>query len=281
MNKLKIVLRIFLNISIILFVSLFAKNVYTNNSVDVIRYYTFLLPFSIVLIIWGVFSLITYLLYCYKNKGENISFFNKDKIKLRKIISASILAVGAIIYVLYCYNTPLFIDSDKFIAQMDIVNNWKTKTYSYADNSETVLYTSSIKCDDQIVLGKLIANEGKLYLSTSKEENDLVEVKFEFAKNLSGLNMSKVLDAKIEDVNFYYSVHIDGENVEPERNRIQLNDVDVVYEYMSNQKVNRISMCISNENAVLYVYECWDHSVVLDIDSRINEWIEIFNASQE
>lgn len=276
MNNFKMVLRVLCNIVFVIFISLFVKNIYTNDVVEVIRYYTFLLPFFIILIIWGVFGLITYLLYCYKNKGKNISFFNKDKSRLRKIISVSILVVSTILYAVYCYNTPMFIDSDKFMAQMNVVNDFQIKTYSYTDNSKIVLYTSSIECDDQIILGNLVANEGNFYLSTSEEEQDLVEVKFEFAKNLSGLNMLKVLNAKIDDVNFDYAIHIDGKTVKPERSHIQLDSIDIVYEHMSNQKVNRISMCVSNGNSVLYVYECWDKSVVLDVDGRINEWVEIF-----
>lgn len=279
MSRFKIILRIFINVAFILFVSIFVKNVYINDSVEVIRYYTFLVPVSIVLSIWGVFNLITYLLYYFRNKSGDISFFNKDKPKPQKIISVSILFVSTILYVLYCYNTPLFIDSNEFIAQMNVVNEFQSEAYSYADKSKIILCASSLECDDQIILEDLVANEGKFYLSVSENETALVEVKFEFAKNLSGLNMLKVLNAKIDDVNFDYSIHIDGESVKPERNRIQLDNTNIVYEYMSNQKVNRISMCISNENAVLYVYECWEKTVVIDIDARINEWLEIFKQS--
>lgn len=283
MGKGKIVLRTIWNLIFLGFILLLLMTAMeATDFVLTAIFSTFLFPASILLLIYHIYTSVMYYVYCYKHRNDEVRFTNKDKSKSKTILSTILLMGVAIFFMMYAmsfvvsFATPV---ADSTIAEekLEFIES-EMSDYSLVENLE--LPTEKVMTTEyDYTFMSMYAVEGNLSVNEVTTQEQIAEINFKYSEKLPWYVSSFIYNDVVDRLDTSWSFYADGANYTTTHNETEIDGVQVVYRYIQCSEANFINMCVKKDNRILYIAENWEQCVDIDAETRINEWIEVFNNS--
>lgn len=279
MNVVKIVLRTIWNLVVCGFIYLFF--VVTLDASDIVlaaMFSTFLFPATILLLIYHVYTSVMYYVYCHKHRDDKICFTNRDKSKLKTIISTVSLIMVAVLFMLYTmslmtsFGVP--VTNDKIEEKIGFIDSG-ISDYSFVENLE-IQTEKNLTTEHHYTFMSMYAAEGNLTVNESITKEQVAEFDFEYLENLPWYISTFIYYDKVDGLDTSWSFRADAVDYSTTHNEIEIDGVKVVYRYIQCSEANFIDICMKKGNKILYIEENWEQCVDIDAETRINEWIEVF-----
>ena len=279
MNVVKIVLRTIWNLVVCGFIYLlFVVTMDASDIVLTAMFSTFLFPATILLLIYHIYTSVMYYVYCHKHRDDKICFTNKDKSKLKTIISTVILIMVVVLFMLYAmslmtsFGVP--VTNDKIEEKVGFINSG-ISDYSFIENLE-IQTEKNLTTEHHYTFMSMYAAEGNLKVDESITKEQVAGFDFEYLENLPWYISIFVYNDKVDGLDTKWSFHADDANYSTTHNETEIDGVKVVYRYIQCSEANFIDICMKKGNKILYIEENWEPYIEIEPETRINEWVEIF-----
>ncbi len=279
MNVVKIVLRTIWNLVVCGFIYLlFVVTMDASDIVLTAMFSTFLFPATILLLIYHVYTSVMYYVYCHKHRDDKICFTNKDKSKLKTIISTISLIMVAVLFMLYTmslmtsFGVP--VTNDKIEEKIGFIDSG-ISDYSFVENLE-IQTEKNLTTEHHYTFMSMYAAEGNLTVNESITKEQVAGFDFEYLENLPWYISTFIYYDKVDGLDTRWSFRADAVDYSTTHNEIEIDGVKVVYRYIQCSEANFIDICMKKGNKILYIEENWEQCVDIDAESRIDEWIETF-----
>lgn len=272
--KAKIIIRIIYSFIFVSFISLLISGFATADVVDGTRYYVSTLPALILLILYNIFNTIMYILYVMKHKNDDkISFFNKDKSKLKTTLSSSLLALFAMFSAIQIpaysniYDTEIFNNKLAFISENFTLQNEE-------DNTDFDVKIS-LNLEEQFSFLNYYSTKGNFKITNEKNNFQLSDGEFEFVEDIPRYCKGYIEDACIENVRLY----ADDDTIKI----IEKNGLKIVYAYYVNDYNEKtcLDMCINNGKQTLLIRERFNSDVNEKVEHSINKWAKLLETQSD
>ncbi len=279
MGKMKIALRTIWNIVVCIFIYLLF--VVTMDATDIVltaMFSTFLFPATILLLIYHIYTSVMYYVYCYKHRDDKICFTNKDKSKLKTIISTVILITVAVLFMLYAmslvtsFGVP--VTNDKIEEKLGFIDS-EISDYSFVENLD-VQTEKVMTTEHHYMFMSMYAAEGNLIVNETTTKEHVAKINFEYSEKLPWYISTFIYKDVVDRLDTSWSFRTDGVDYSTTHNETEIDGVKVVYRYIQCSEANFIDICMKKGNKILYIEENWEQFVDIDAESRIDEWIETF-----
>lgn len=279
MGKGKIVLRTIWNVVFLAFLLfMFAAWFEMFYVYDKALFQTFLLPATALMLIYHIYTSVLYYVYCFKHRNDVVHFKNKDKSTVKVVIS-TILIAGAIIYFLmYTMSVVVVLpNSETRDPKLDNVVNNEIFEYSFVDNEDII---TEIKLTDtmQYSFLSMYAVKSKIEIKNLATEEEISTIRFEYAQNLPWYVDMSIEQEMIDDVSTEISIHKDGVNYDSIHLEKEIDGLKVIYCYLEAPENSLIDIYITDGNKFFLLSENWDSCVEMNIEERIDEWVEFYKT---
>lgn len=266
--KAKIIIRIIYSFIFVSFISLLISGFASDDVVDGTRYYVSTLPALILLILYNIFNTIMYILYVMKHKNDDkISFFNKDKSKLKTMLSSSLLALFAMFSAIQIpaysniYDTEFFNNKLAFISE-----NFTLQNEEYYTDFDVKI---SLNLEEQFSFLNYYSTKGNFKITNEKNNFQLSDGEFEFVEDIPRYCKGYIEDACVKNVRLY----ADDDTIKI----IENNGIKIVYAYYVNDYNEKtcLDMCINNGKQTLLIRERFNSDVNEKVEHSINKWVKL------
>lgn len=232
-------------------------------------------PILILLLIFHIHNSLCYYIYLVKNRGKELTLFNKGRKKINNIISMVlvVLMVVSLIFAVY-----VFVEYD---------NNDTNEIFSFIKDSPYNAVVLSDGTEENLIMDfpKHISKLNKYY---SNDEFFVLGDKISYSAVLTIEDSSCYDHISIDYIsgfsNKYISKYIDKRNENIEHwsygtNEIKtLNSGDITIKYMFSTKDERIFYLITTDEKMLYAIEYLNEGYTIDINKRAEAYLEMCKA---
>lgn len=277
----KIILKTLWNIIVFAFIlMLFPIGIVTNDIAYTVLFNTFLYPLVLLLLAYHVYNCITYYIYCFKHRGEQIYFTNRYKSKVKTVISIVCLIGVILLSILYTVSVGVFYtkldgESTKSKEEVEFIES-EISDYSFVEYIEVSTEKELQKGKDYSFLSMYVVS-GNLSVRESITKDSIAKIYFEYGKKLPFYVSSFIYKDKVDSLSTKISYYVEGgDNYETTHNETKIDGIKIVYRYIECERNNFIDVCMQDGNKVLYIEENWEPYIEIEPETRINEWVEIF-----
>ena len=277
----KIILKTIWNIFVFVFIILlFPTGVVTNDIAYTVLFNAFLYPLMLWLIAYHTYNCITYYVYCYKHRGEQVYFTNQYKSKIKKAFSIACLISVSVLAILHTVSVGVFYtksdsESTKFKEEVGFIES-EISDYSFVEYVNASTEKELQKGGDYSFLS-VYAVSGNLSVKESVTKESVAKIYFEYGDKIPYYVSSFIYKDKVDSLSTIISYHVEGgDDYETTHNETKIDGIKIVYRYIECERNNFIDVCMQDGNKVLYIEENWEPYIEIDPETRINEWVEIF-----
>ena len=277
----KIILKTIWNIFVFVFIILlFPTGVVTNDIAYTVLFNAFLYPLMLWLIAYHTYNCITYYVYCYKHRGEQVHFTNQYKSKIKKAFSIACLISVSVLAILHTVSVGVFYtksdsESIKFKEEVGFIES-EISDYSFVEYVDASTEKELQKGGDYSFLS-VYAVSGNLSVKESVTKESVAKIYFEYGDKIPSYVSSFIYKDKVDSLSTIISYHVEGgDDYETTHNETKIDGVKVAYRYIQCSEANFIDICMKKGNKILYIEEDWEPYIEIEPETRINEWVEIF-----
>lgn len=281
MSKSKMIKRSVCNVIIFVFILfLFAVCAEMFTAPDIALWHLSVLPVAVVSLIYLIYTSMTYYIYYFKHRNDENLPEKRVKGKVEKILS-TIFTIIFIIGMLPASLLPLALvtspaDNTKFEEKIGfIVTKDGLSDYSFIVDSE-IGTEKTLTMKNQYSLFSMYATKGEITVREDSTQERISTIRFEYAENLPWYVDIGIDNRMVELVSNQEIWDIDGKEYKSVYLEKEIDGLEIKYTYFISGEKNYIDMYINNGDAMLWICEIWEPCIEMDVESRVNEFIEIF-----
>lgn len=190
------------------------------------------------------------------------------------MISVSVLAILHTVSVGVFY-TKSDSESIKFKEEVGFIES-EISDYSFVEYVDASTEKELQKGGDYSFLS-VYAVSGNLSVKESVTKESVAKIYFEYGDKIPSYVSSFIYKDKVDSLSTIISYHVEGgDDYETTHNETKIDGIKIVYRYIECERNNFIDVCMQDGNKVLYIEENWEPYIEIDPETRINEWVEIF-----